>query len=79
MRKNPDEEGEVEPPWLFGLGWLRFILFFCFTIYSFTNVSYCTIATETLFEHAKKHRDFSVHVVVYPHFCLAGIQTVETA
>jgi len=52
---------------------LRFLIFLCFVVVLLTNAPHRPIATETLFEHAKEHRDFSVHVVVYPHFRLAGM------
>src|SRR5208283_6088728 len=58
---------------------MRFGLFPCFIIILYTDVPHRPIATETLFEHPKKHWDFSVHIVVYSHFGLAGIQAMETA
>ena len=55
------------------------MLFHCFMIVLSANVPHRPIATKTLFEHAKKHRDFSVHVVVYLHFRLAAIKAMDTA
>jgi hypothetical protein len=47
-------------------------------LFFFTTVPHRPIATETPFEHTKKHRDFSVHIVVYLRFRLAGIEALKT-
>ncbi len=37
------------------------------------------IAPEALLEHVEQHRHVAVHVVVDPHFGLAGVQPMEPA